>query len=252
MDHELIQKARRRGIYLLPNLFTTAGLFAGFYAIVAAMKGYYDAAAVAMFIAMLADALDGRLARLLHSSTEFGVQYDSLSDMVSFGIAPALVLYSWALKDLGKIGWLIAFFYTACAALRLARFNVQTGESDKRFFMGLPTPASAAVVASLIWSFHTYLPDNLCFLIVVSIVTLILATFMISNVLYRSFKEFNIKNKISFISLFAIILVFIAISINPPLVLFIIFALYALSGPLYAFIRRYKRFKMRHKSNEAK
>lgn len=252
MVQEHIKIVRRRGIYLLPNLLTTASLFAGFYAIVAGMKGLFDTAAIAIFIAMIADSLDGRVARLMNASTDFGVQYDSLSDMVSFGIAPALVLYSWALNDLGKIGWLIAFLYVACAALRLARFNVQTEESDKRFFVGLPSPPAAAVVASMVWCFHDYVPHNLFSVLVVGIVTLILAVCMVSNILYRSFKEFDLKDKTSFISLVVIVLVFIAISLNPPLVLFIISIVFALSGPIFALQRRYKKFNTRMRSDAAK
>lgn len=243
MDQKQIQTVRRKGIYLLPNLLTTAGLFAGFYAIVSAMEGFYEIAAIAMFIAMIADTLDGRVARLLHASTDFGVQYDSLSDMVSFGIAPALVLFSWGLKDLGKLGWLIAFLYAACVALRLARFNVQTGESDKRYFIGLACTPAAAVVASMVWYFSDYQPHNFFSLTLLAIITLGLSACMVSSILYRSFKEINLKDKTSFISLFIVVLIFIAISLNPPLILLLIFTLYALSGPLFALQRRYKKLK---------
>lgn len=254
MEQKRTKTVRNRGIYLLPNLLTTAGLFAGFYAIVAAMKGHYDTAAIAMFIAMIADALDGRVARLVHASTDFGVQYDSLADMVSFGIAPALVLYSWALHDLGKIGWLVAFLFTACTALRLARFNVQAENADKRFFIGLPCPPAAAVVASMVWCFNGAIPMGKFSAIIIAIVTLGLAVLMVSNVLFRSFKEVDFKGKTSFISLFVLILVFIAISLNPPLVLFVIFALFALSGPTRALIRIVKKSKKknREKHNEEK
>ncbi len=240
MHQERMQVVRKRGIYLLPNLLTTAGLFAGFYAIVSAMQGFFDIAAIAMFIAMIADTLDGRVARLLHASTDFGVQYDSLSDMVSFGIAPALVLFSWSLKDLGKLGWLIAFLYAACVALRLARFNVQTGETDKRYFIGLACTPAAAVVASMVWYFHNY-QHTIYSLITVAIVTLALSACMISNVLYRSFKEIDLKGKTSFLNIFIIVLVFVAISLNPPLVLLIIFSLFALSGPVFVLVRFYKK-----------
>lgn len=243
MDQKQTHTVRRRGIYLLPNLLTTAGLFAGFYAIVSAMEGFYEIAAIAMFIAMIADTLDGRVARLLHASTDFGVQYDSLSDMVSFGIAPALVLFSWGLKDLGKVGWLIAFLYAACVALRLARFNVQTGESDKRYFIGLACTPAAAVVASMVWYFSDYQPHNFFTLTLLSIITLGLSACMVSSVLYRSFKEVNLKDKTSFISIFIVVLIFIAISLNPPLVLLVFFSLYALSGPIFALQRRYKKIK---------
>jgi len=149
-------KLRRRGIYLLPNLFTTAALFAGFYAIVQAMNGRFEHSAVSIFIAMVLDGLDGRVARLTHTQSEFGAEYDSLSDMVSFGAAPALVMYEWALKGMGKLGWIAAFIYCVCAALRLARFNTNIEKVDKRFFQGLPSPAAAALVAGLVWIMHDF------------------------------------------------------------------------------------------------
>ncbi len=229
---------KKRGIYLLPNLLTTAGLFAGFYAIVSAMKGHFDTAAVAMFIAMLADALDGRVARLMHASTDFGVQYDSLADMVSFGLAPALVVYSWALKDLGKVGWLIAFLFAACTALRLARFNIQSEQADKKFFIGLPSPAAAAVIASMLWCLNDNASLNFSLTIVVALITLCLALLMISNILFKSFKEIDFKNKTSFISLFIVVLIFIGISLDSPIMLFSVFGLYALSGPGLTFWRK--------------
>ena len=148
------QKVRHRGVYLLPNLFTTAALFAGFYAIIAAMHGNFDSAAIAIFIAMVFDGMDGRVARLTNTSSAFGEQYDSLSDMVSFGLAPALVMFSWSLHDLGKLGWAAAFIYAACAALRLARFNTQIGIVDKKHFVGLASPAAAAIIASIVWTWH--------------------------------------------------------------------------------------------------
>ena len=148
---------RRRGIYLLPNLFTTLGLFFGFYAIVAALKGHFDQAAIAIYIGMIFDALDGRIARLTNTASPFGAEYDSLSDMVTFGIAPALVAYSWGLYNLGKIGWLVAFLYAAATALRLARFNIQIGQVSKRYFVGLPCPVAAAVIAGMIWTGNTSL-----------------------------------------------------------------------------------------------
>lgn len=237
MGIEQTSHTKKRGIYLLPNLLTTAGIFAGFYAIVAAMKGHFDSAAIAIFVAMLADALDGRVARLMHANTEFGVQYDSLADMVSFGIAPALVLYSWALTGLGKFGWLAAFFYAVCVALRLARFNVQVESNDKRFFKGLPCPPAAGLIASMIWVLNGYIQMHVAFSIVVAIITVALAALMVSNVRYRSFKEIDFKGRIPFISLFIIILIFVAISIDPPSVLFIIFAVYGLSGPITTLLR---------------
>src|SRR5580698_8220938 len=155
-DNNLLGKTQSRGIYLLPNLFTTAALFAGFYAVMAAMKGYFDSAAIAIFVAMILDSLDGRVARMTNTQTAFGAQYDSLSDMVAFGVAPALIVYSWSLFSLGKLGWLIAFLYTAGTALRLARFNTQSHDTDKRYFQGLPSPAAAGVIAGLVWLGNTY------------------------------------------------------------------------------------------------
>lgn len=252
MDQERIQTARKRGIYLLPNLLTTAGLFAGFYAIVSAMEGFYDVAAIAIFVAMLADALDGRVARLLHASTDFGMQYDSLSDMVSFGLAPALVLFIWALKDLGKLGWLIAFLYAACVALRLARFNIQTTELPKKYSVGLACTPAAGVVAALIWYFADNQPDNIVSLIIIAIITLALSACMVSRILYRSFKEIDLKNKTPFISLLIILLIFIAISLNPPLVLLIIFGLYALSGPVFALYRCHRKSRAKLQNSSPK
>src|SRR5689334_3768014 len=154
-EHKLFIRSRfgRRGIYWLPNLFTTASLFSGFYAIVQAMNGRFETAAIAIFVSMVLDGLDGRIARLTHTQSEFGAQYDSLSDMVSFGAAPALVMYVWALKDLGKLGWIAAFVYCAGAALRLARFNTNIDVIDKRYFQGLPSPMAAALLAVLLWVF---------------------------------------------------------------------------------------------------
>lgn len=252
MQEEKERFVRRRGIYLLPNLLTTAGLFAGFYAIVAGMKGHFDSAAIAIFIAMIADMLDGRVARLVHASTDFGVQYDSLADMVSFGIAPALVLYSWALKDLGKFGWLVAFLYAACVALRLARFNVQAENKDKRFFIGLPSPPAAGVVASMVWCFYSYYFQNKYAAIIIAIAALVMALLMVSNVLYRSFKEISFKGRTSFVSLIVIILIFIAVSLDPPLVLFLCFSAYALSGPVLAMGRMYSKSKNRTKKHVSK
>jgi len=233
---------RSRGIYLLPNLFTTAGLFAGFYAIVAAMGGRFEAAAVAIFIAMITDGLDGRIARLTNTQSDFGVEYDSLSDMVAFGLAPALVIYVWSLSSLGKLGWLAAFIYTAGAALRLARFNSQVDTADKRYFQGLASPPAAAVVAAAVWVGNDYGLDPLQWAWPVLVLTALAGILMVSNVRYHSFKEVNFKDKIPFVTLLLIVLVFVFISIDPPLVLFSIALLYALSGPVLTlfFLRRHR------------
>ncbi|NOX42521.1 MAG: CDP-diacylglycerol--serine O-phosphatidyltransferase [Gammaproteobacteria bacterium] len=223
---------RRRGIYLLPNLFTTACLFAGFYAIVAAMSDRFEAAAVAIFVAMVMDGLDGRVARLTNTQSDFGAQYDSLADMVSFGLAPALIVFEWSLSGLGKLGWLAAFVYTACTALRLARFNTQVGTADKGYFQGLASPAAAAVVAGMIWISNDYQMSGAELKIPAIIVTVAVGLLMVSNIRYRSFKDLDLKGKVPFVAILAVVLVFVFISTDPPLVLFGIFTLYALSGPL--------------------
>ncbi len=226
----------RRGIYLLPNLFTTAALFAGFFAIVSAIKGRYEIAASAIFVAMVLDGLDGRVARMTNTQTEFGAEYDSLADMVSFGVAPALVVYLWGLTTLGKLGWLAAFIYTAGAALRLARFNTQVSSADKRYFQGLPSPASAAVVSGLVWVAVDYgfsgdaLPTELSSL--AALLTALAGLLMVSNVRYNSFKELNLKDRIPFVTVILIVAVIVLISIDPPQVLFGGFLIYALWGPI--------------------
>jgi CDP-diacylglycerol--serine O-phosphatidyltransferase len=222
----------RRGIYLLPNLFTTAGLFAGFYAIVAGMKGSFETAAIAVFVAMIMDGLDGRVARLTNTESEFGAQYDSLSDMVCFGVTPALVVYSWGLQYLGKFGWLAAFFYAAATALRLARFNTQVGQSDKRYFIGLPCPAAAAVVAGMVWIGTDFAIPGVRISEIVGTVTVIIGTLMVSNVPYNSFKELEFKGHVPFFAVFLVVLIYLLIAWDPPKVLFGVFSLYALSGPL--------------------
>src|SRR5579862_3353826 len=183
------EKPQQRGIYLLPNLLTTAALFAGFYAIVAAMKGNFETAAIAIFVAMIADSLDGRVARLTHTQTAFGAEYDSLSDMAAFGIAPALVAFSWSLFSLGKLGWLAAFLYTAATALRLARFNTQI--IDKNYFQGLPSPSGAGLLASLVWMGSSYEIEGHAVAVVVAIMTIIVAGLMVSTTRYHSFKNID-------------------------------------------------------------
>jgi len=221
----------RRGIYLLPNLFTTAGLFAGFYAIVAGMKGQFDVAAIAVFVAMIMDGLDGRVARLTGTESEFGAQYDSLSDMVCFGVTPALVVYSWGLQYLGKFGWLAAFFYAAATALRLARFNIQSVQADKRFFIGLPCPAAAAVVAGMVWVGTDFAIPGKRISELVAIVTIIVASLMVSNVRYHSFKELDFKAHVPFVAVLLVVLIYLLIAWDPPKILFGVFLLFALSGP---------------------
>jgi len=224
-------KLRRRGIYLLPNLFTTGALFAGFYAIVQAMNGRFEHSAVAIFIAMVLDGLDGRVARLTHTQSEFGAEYDSLSDMVSFGAAPSLVIYEWALKGMGKWGWIAAFIYCVCAALRLARFNTNIGVVDKRYFQGLPSPAAAALIAGLIWLMLDFGIAGTDVRWLAWCITLFAGLTMVSDIPYYSGKEINLRKSVPFITALLLALFFFAlIPSHPPVVLFCLFFLYALSG----------------------
>ncbi len=224
---------RRRGIYLLPNLFTTAALFAGFYAIVQAMNGKFEHSAVAIFLAMIFDGLDGRVARLTHTQSEFGAEYDSLSDMVSFGVAPSLVIYEWALKDLGKWGWFAAFIYCAATALRLARFNTNIDVVDKRYFQGLPSPAAAALVAGFVW---VVLDNNSQLGLgpeirwIACALTVFAGVSMVSNMRFYSFKDINLRKSVPFIVVILIALFYILVSSYPPGVLFLLFFGYSLSG----------------------
>lgn len=219
---------RNKGIYLLPNLFTTAGLFAGFYSVVAAMKGHFELAAIVIFIAMIADGLDGRVARLTNTESAFGAQYDSLSDMLAFGVAPGLIIYSLNLIYFGKVGWLIAFFYTAAATLRLARFNIQ--EHDSRYFYGLPSPAAAGCLMGLVWFEKVNHFSGMAWNIASLVITLLVAVLMVSNVRFYSFKEFDLRGKVPFITVLAIVWVYMLIIIDPGRILFICFMAYALSG----------------------
>ena len=235
------QKKRSRAIYLLPNLFTTAGMFAGFYAIVASTKDNYLAASIAIIIAMLLDGVDGRVARMTNTQSAFGAQYDSLADLVSFGMAPALVMYNWALSGMhsmgpvwGKIGWLAAFFYTAMAALRLARFNVQIGKVDKAYFTGLASPSAATLIASFIWlCSHLGITGTDKWMWLVSLVLTVMAgALMVSPVRYWSFKAENREDRIPFMVLIGVVLLMILVILYPPGVFFAIFLGYSLSGPL--------------------
>lgn len=226
-------RLRRRGIYLLPNLFTTAALFAGFYAIVQAMNGNFEYSATAIFIAMVLDGLDGRVARLTGTQSEFGAEYDSMSDMVSFGMAPALIIYEWALKDMGQWGWIIAFIYCACAALRLARFNTNINIVDKRFFQGLPSPAAAGLIAGLVWVTIDFgiQVDGVNIQFIAAGITLFAALTMVSNIPFYSGKEINLRRRVPFFTIFLLMLFFfVLIPSHPPLVLFSLFLCYALSG----------------------
>ena len=232
------------GIYLLPNLLTTASLFSAFYSIVASLKAQYDVAVIAIFIGMIADMLDGRIARMTNTQTAFGAEYDSLSDMVTFGVAPALLLYSWSLHQFGKLGWLVAFIYTAAVALRLARFNTQLETADKRYFQGLPCPPAAAVVSSFVWVCHQNDNSSVFVSIISATFAIIAAVLMVSNVRYYSFKDFDLRGKVPFLYVLLIVIAFVAIAANPSLMLFIGSAVFALSGPcqtLYALQRMRKQ-----------
>lgn len=231
---------RSRSIYLLPNAFTTAGLFCGFYAIVMAMNLKFDQAAIAIFAAMLLDAIDGRVARLTNTQSAFGAEYDSLADMVSFGAAPALVVYEWSLRGMGKLGWLAAFVYCAGAALRLARFNTNIAVVDKRFFQGLPSPSAAALVAGFVWLMDDlgYVGTDLTW--AAWAITLYAGLTMVTNVPFYSFKDVNYKKSVPFIAIFVIVLIFVAVSSDPPKVLFGLFILYGISGYVVFFLRMAK------------
>ena len=235
---------RRRGIYLLPNLLTTGALFAGFYSIGMAMNARFDQAAVGIFVAMVLDGLDGRIARLTRTQSAFGAEYDSLSDMVSFGAAPALIMYVWVLQPMGRLGWIAAFVYCAGAALRLARFNTTVETVDKRFFQGLPSPAAAALCAGLVW-----LSDDLGIVrettlrLVACGVTLFAGITMVSNIPFYSFKDINLRRSVPFWTILLIVLGVILISVNPPVILFLGFVAYSLSGYVYWFLARTGRVR---------
>jgi CDP-diacylglycerol---serine O-phosphatidyltransferase len=220
----------RRGIYLLPNSLTIAGLFAGFYAIVAAMKGHFESATVSVFVAMLMDFLDGRVARLTHTQSAFGTQLDSLSDMVSFGVTPGLVMYTWSLYHFGKLGWLSAFLFTAAGALRLARFNIRTQVVDKCYFQGLPIPAAAGILMSFVWASVDSGWEGSALVIAAACLTVLTGLLMVSNLKYPSFKEIDLKGRVPFVSVVTVLLVLIAIALDPPKLLFLVFFFYSLSG----------------------
>lgn len=240
---EVVPRPRRKGIYILPNLFTLAALFGGFYAIVMAMNGRFEFAAIGVFSAMVLDSLDGRVARMTHTQSAFGEQMDSLSDMVSFGAAPALIAYEWGLKGLGKAGWVAAFVYCACAALRLARFNTNLGVVDKRYFQGLPSPAAAAIVTGFIWimddaGFREGIRDIRWLVWLTFGITLYAGLTMVTNVPFYSFKDVSLKRSVPFVVIVAIALVIALINLHVPGMLFGLFVIYGLSGyAVYAYRR---------------
>jgi len=244
------RKVRHRGIYLLPNLFTTANLFAGFFSIITAINGNFYVAAATVFVAMVLDGLDGRVARLTNTQSAFGAEYDSLSDMVAFGLAPAVLAYEWALSELGNVGLTVAFIYVACAALRLARFNTQIGKVDKRWFIGLASPAAAGVVAGWVWA--VWALDDVGIrggdlpLVLVMLFALMVAAaglLMVSNIKYYSFKDLDLKGRVPFVAILVVVLVFAVVFSDPPRILLLIFLAYAVSGPVQYLmqVRRRKR-----------
>lgn len=235
---------RRQGIYLLPNLFTTGGLFAGFYAVIAALRGDFEAAPIAILAALVLDGLDGRIARMTNTQSKFGAEYDSLADMVSFGVAPALVMFSFALGDLGKFGWSAAFIYVACAALRLARFNTQIDTADKNYFTGLASPSAACLIVSAVWVCNDLgwigpaLPGEVAVLL--GCLTAIIGILMIANFPYYSFKGIDFHGRVPFVVMILVVLVFGLVTLDPPLVLLIAFLGYAASGPINLLLKRRK------------
>lgn len=241
-----VAKRRSRGIYLLPNLFTTSALFAGFYGIIAADAGEFRTAGISIVVAMVLDGFDGRVARMTNTTTPFGAEYDSMADMISFGMAPAFVMYVWSLSSLpvaeyGQLGWVIAFVYTACCALRLARFNVAVGTADKRFFQGLACPAAAAVNASLIWvsvELGVNGPDIVWLVLLVTVGTGLL---MVSNFTYYSFKDIGANRKVPFAMLIGLLFLFVTTAVDPAKMILIASSLYALSGPVYAAFRWFRK-----------
>ncbi len=238
---------RRRGIYLLPNLLTTAALFAGFYSITAAINGRFELAAAVIFAAMILDGLDGRVARLTNTESEFGAQYDSMADMLSFGIAPSLVIYVWSLSTLGKLGWFAAFVHAAGSALRLARFNTQIGTDDKRYFQGLPSPSAAGMIAGFIWVSIEYGFNGETLQYGALVLTVLTGLLMVSNIRYYSFKQIDLRGKIPFVVVILVMLGFGIIFAHPPLMLFLLFTGYASSGPILTLILLRRRRVQRNK-----
>lgn len=237
---------RGRGIYLLPNLFTTSALFAGFYSIIAAMGDRFESAAIAILVAMVLDGFDGRVARMTNTTTAFGAEYDSMADMVSFGAAPALLMYTWSLTSLteaqyGQLSWVIAFVFTACCGLRLARFNVAVGTADKRFFQGLACPAAAAVLASIVWVSEDTHVAGTDLVWLVALVTVAGGLLMVSNFTYYSFKDLGASKKVPFAMLLGLLLLFVTTAVDPPKMILIASVSYAVSGPAYSLFRRLRK-----------
>jgi len=234
-------KPRTPGIYLLPNLFTTSALFAGFYSVIAAYQSNFATSAIAILVALIFDSLDGRVARMTNTATAFGAEYDSMADMVSFGAAPAFLMYTWSLSSLptetwGQLSWVVAFVYCACCGLRLARFNVAVGTADKRFFQGLACPAAAATLASFVWVNINFGNNGEDVVVAVLIATLLTAGLMVSNFAYYSFKDMGENRKVPFAMILALLLLFVTTAVDPPKMVLISFSFYAVSGPAWALV----------------
>ncbi len=228
---------RRRGIYLLPNLFTTLGLFAGFYAIIAAINGAFDTAALAIFIAGVMDGVDGRVARMTNTQSDFGAQYDSMTDLIAFGLAPALLIYLYALEQYGKVGWMLAFFYAAATAMRLARFNVQAGVPEKEHFQGLASPAAAGLVIAVAWVGHDYQLGGAAFTLFSAVATFVAAGLMVSNIRFLSLKVINLRERIPFVTGVFIVVALAIFATAPPVVLMVVSLAYAVSGPVITLMK---------------
>ena len=246
------KEVRRRGVYLLPNLFTLAALFAGFYGVIAGMSGNFDEAGWAILIAGVCDGLDGRIARLTGTQSAFGAEFDSLADVISFGMAPSLLMFTWAFQPLGQLGWAASFMFVSCAALRLARYNVQLGTVNKRFFLGLQSPVAAGIVTGIPWvGFHYALEVTLFISYFCAFVTIFTGLLMISNYQYFSFKELNFKGTVPYMVFVFTIVLLVVIAQNPHEMLFSMCVIYALSGPI-GWIRKQMRGKKAEKLEEAK
>lgn len=243
-------KPRGRGIYLLPNLFTTSALFAGFYSLIAAYESSYATSAIAILVALVLDGFDGRVARMTNTTTAFGAEYDSMADMVSFGAAPAFLMYTWSLSSLpsetwGQLGWVVAFVYCACCGLRLARFNVAVGTADKRFFQGLACPAAATTLASFVWVNINFGNSGEKMVVLVLIATLLTGGLMVSNFAYYSFKDMTANKKVPFAMLLALLLLFVTTAVDPPKMILIASSFYAASGPAWAFYSWFRKRRAR-------
>ena len=253
MKKEYRRKEIISNVHWLPNLLTTASIFSAFYSIMAAIEGFFEVACLAIFIAMIFDTLDGRVARLTKSASSFGAQYDSLADVVSFGVAPAALCYIWALKDFGRFGWLVSFTYLACTALRLARFNAKVNITDKKFFQGLPCPSAAAVVTSLVWTSCKYgFVDMMIIKLCLLFICMGVAGLMVSNVGYYSFKDIDLKGRSPYMIGFLNTLVLIAVFIDPPVMLFTVFFIYSLSGLIFTLHKKKILKKKRRLNKHAK